>query len=135
MITHALHYPITVNGSTISSVSIRRPKGGDMVAIGDDVAHLMRFYSSNAKVVQEIADAQAVAKLTGKEADLEAIGSKINPPDGKVYQAMIAIAAQLAGLGDAAVELDVEDLQEIAAKALNTGEAPGRGAAKTGDEQ
>lgn len=105
-----------------------------MVAIGDDVAHLMRFYSSNAKVVQEITDAQAVEKLTGVKADLEVIGAKISPPDSKVYQAMISIAAQLAGLGEAAGELDVEDLQEIAAKALNTGEAPGRGAAKTGDE-
>jgi len=129
---HDLAYPIEVNGSTVASVTIRRPKGSDMVAIGDQVADLMKFYGANAKAIREIAFAQEAAKLSGEEADLEALGSKVTPPDSKVFAAMVAIAGRLAGLGDAAGDLDVSDLQEIAAKALSTGEAPGRGVAETG---
>ncbi|MDR6431312.1 phage tail assembly protein [Brucella pseudogrignonensis] len=132
--THTLKYPIDVNGSTISSVSIRRPTGGDMVAIGDQVADLMTFYSSNAEVAKQIAFAEAAAKVTGTEPELDAIGAKITPPGSNVFSAMIAIAACLAGLGDNAGLLDVEDLQEIASKALSTGEARGRGEEQTGGE-
>ena len=92
----------------------------------------MKFYSANATAVQEIANAQAVAKLTGEEANLESIGAKMTPPDSKVFAAMVAIVGRLTGIGEAAEELDVTDLQEIAAKALSTGEAPGRGGAETG---
>ena len=88
--------------------------------------------SANATAVQEIANAQAVAKLTGEEANLESIGAKMTPPDSKVFAAMVAIVGRLTGIGEAAEELDVTDLQEIAAKALSTGEAPGRGGAETG---
>lgn len=131
---HDLKYPITVNGSTISSVTIRRPKGGDMVVIGDQVAEIMKFYAANAKAAQEIAVAEAAAKLAGTEADFEAIASKMTPPTSKVFSAMVDIAACLAGLGDNAPDLDVADLQDIVGKALNTGEALGRGVEKTGDE-
>jgi phosphoribosylformylglycinamidine (FGAM) synthase-like enzyme len=131
---HELKYPITVNGATISSVTIRRPKGGDMVVIGDQVAELMKFYTANAKAAQEIAVADAAAKLAGTEADFEAIAAKMTPPTSKVFSAMIDIAACLAGLGDGAAELDVTDLQDIAGKALNTGEVSGRGTEQTGDE-
>lgn len=129
---HDLAYPIEVNGATVSSVTIRRPKGSDMVAIGDQVADLMKFYSANARAVQEIATMQKAAELSGEEPDLEAVGAKMTPPDSKVFSAMVVIVGRLAGLGDAAGDLDVSDLQEIAAKALSTGEAPGRGVAKTG---
>lgn len=130
MSKYDLKFPIEVNGSTISSVTIRRPKGGDMVAIGDQVADLMKFYSVNAKAVQLFADAAA----TGEEVDPELIGAEMTPPGSKVFAAMIAIVGRLAGIGEAAAELDVTDLQDIAAKALSTGEAPGRGEAKTGGE-
>ncbi len=130
---HDLKYPITVNGATISSVTIRRPNGGDMVAIGDQVAELMMFYSSNAKALQEYVLAEATAKLSGTGADLEAIAAKMTPPTSAVFSAMVDIASRLAGLGEAAAELDVTDLQDIAGKALNTGEAPGRGTVETGD--
>lgn len=101
-----------------------------MVAIGDQVADLMKFYSVNAKAVQLFADAAA----TGEEVDPELIGAEMTPPGSKVFAAMIAIVGRLAGIGEAAAELDVTDLQDIAAKALSTGEAPGRGEAKTGGE-
>lgn len=132
--THTLKYPIEVNGATISSVTIRRPTGGDMVAIGDQVADLMKFYSSNADAVKQITMAQAAASLMNEEPDLEALGVKITPPDSKVFFAMVTIAGRLAGIGETAELLDVEDLQEIAGKALATGEASGRGVAATGDE-
>ncbi|KAB2689646.1 phage tail assembly protein [Brucella tritici] len=135
MTKHTLHYPIEINGSTLSSVTIRRPKGGDMVVIGDDVAHLMRFYSSNAKAAQEINNAQIAAELAGSEPDFEKIAANMTPPDSRVFSAMVAIVGRLTGIGEAAEELDVADLQDIAAKALNTGEAPGRGAATNGDKQ
>ncbi|ELT47717.1 phage tail assembly protein [Brucella intermedia] len=135
MTKHTLQYPIEINGSTVSSVTIRRPKGGDMVVIGDDVAHLMRFYASNARASQEINNAQVAAELSGSEPDFEKIASKMTPPDSRVYSAMVAIVGRLTGIGEAAEELDVADLQDIAARALNTGEAPGRGAATNGDEQ
>ncbi len=131
---HDLNYPIEVNGSTVTSVTIRRPKGRDMVVIGDQVAELMKFYTANAKAAQEIAVVEAAAKLAGTEADFEAIAAKMTPPTSKVFSAMIDIAACLAGLGDDAAELDVTDLQDIAGKALNTGEVPGRGTVQTGEE-
>lgn len=135
MTKHTLQYPIEINGSTVSSVTIRRPKGGDMVVIGDDVADLMRFYSSNAKAAQEINTAQVAAELAGSEPDFEKIAAKMTPPDSRVFSAMVAIVGRLTGIGEAAGELDVVDLQDIAAKALNTGEVPGRGAATNGDGQ
>lgn len=60
------------------------------------------------------------------------IAAKMTPPTSAVFSAMVDIAGRLAGLGDAAAELDVTDLQDIAGKALNTGEAPGRGTVETG---
>lgn len=142
-----LQFPIEVDGNTISSVTLRRPKGKDMVAIGDHVAALARFYASNAAAMRgalaKTVAAGVKAAQEGKEAppldeadeldDIDA--SALTPPDAAVYKAMVAVAGQLAGLGENAGELDLVDLQEIAARALNPGEAQGRGGARTGGEK
>lgn len=109
-----LKYPIEKDGLTISSVTIRRPKGRDMVAIGDDLSTLVKFY-------QEI-------EREGKDGGIAA-------PSSAVFAAMVSIAAQLADLGDAAGDLDQDDLNEIITRALNSGEASGRGEVLIGDEQ
>lgn len=137
---YELQYPLEVDGKTISTVTIRRPKGRDMVAIGDHVAVMARFYATNARAMQEaIAKAAAGAQAAqgGADApsadDLDDIdATALTPPDANVYRAMVAIAARLADLGDAAEDLDMTDLQEIATRALNQGEAPGRGGARNG---
>lgn len=128
-----LQFPIEVDGKTVSSVTLRRPKGKDMVAIGDHVAALARFYSSNATAIVGAA-AKVAAVENGQNADEIDAGS-ITPPDAAVYRAMVEIASRLAGLGDDAGELDLVDLNEITARALNPGEAQGRGEAANGGGQ
>ena len=109
---YALKYPIENDGMTIASVTIRRPRGRDMVAIGDHLSTLIKFYN-----------------------DSEAAGDNgIAAPSSAVFGAMVAIAACLADLGDKAGDLDQDDLNEIITRALNSGEAPGRGEVLTGDE-
>jgi len=136
---YELKYPIEVDGKTVSSVTVRRPKGRDMVEIGDHVAVLARFYAANAEALKDAIrkGAKASAKAARDGADgLEDIdATKLTPPDGKVYAAMLAVAARLADLGDAAGDLDFTDMQEIATLALQSGEAVGRGGARNGGEQ
>lgn len=108
-----LKYPFLKDGMTISSVTIRRPKGRDMIAIGDDLSTLVKFYK-----------------------EVESVGeSGVAEPSSAVFGAMVSIAAQLADLGDAAGDLDQDDLNEIIKLALISGEASGRGEVLTGDEQ
>lgn len=144
MAKYELQFPIEVDGKTISSVTLRRAKGKDMVAIGDHVAVLARFYAANAKAMQGSIEKAVSAGLKAAEAGDDAPGSNVlddidttslTPPDAAVYRAMVAVAAQLADLGDAAGELDLIDIQEIAARALNPGEVRGRGGAQNGDAQ
>lgn len=144
MAKYDLQFPVEVDGKTISTITLRRPKGRDMVAIGDHVAALARFYAANAKAMrgslEKVIAAGLKAAEEGAEApnpdDLEDIdAAALTPPDAKVYAAMVAVAAQLADLGDAAGDLDLADLQEIAARALNPGEQAGRGGARNGGAQ
>lgn len=144
MSKYDLKFPIEVDGKTISTLTLRRPKGRDMVAIGDHVSALARFYAANAVAMQGSLQAAVAAGVKAAQEGADApnpddLGgideTKLTPPDGAVYAAMVAIAAQLADLGDAAGDLDLVDLQEIAARALNPGEAPGRGGTRSGGEQ
>lgn len=144
MTKYDLNFPIEVDGKTISTITLRRPKGRDMVAIGDHVAVLTRFYAANAKAMQGNLEAVIAAGLKAAEEGAEAPNpddlddidtAALTPPDASVYAAMVAVAAQLADLGEAAGDLDLADLQEITARALNPGEARGRGEAKTGGAQ
>lgn len=144
MTKYDLKFPIEVDGKTISTITLRRPKGRDMVVIGDHVASLARFYAANAAAMQGSLQAAVAAGVKAAQEGAEApnpddLGgideTKLTPPDSAVYGAMVAIAAQLADLGDAAGDLDLVDLQEIAAVALNPGEAPGRGEAQSGGAQ
>lgn len=132
MTKHTLAFPITVEGKEISSVTIRRPKGRDMAAIGDEVANLARFFARNSVVM---AQAAAEFEKAGKEMPDDYMPAEASPPDASVYKAMIAVAATLADLGDAAADLDMVDLNAITGKALIAGEAVGRGAQTSGDEQ
>lgn len=111
---HALKYPLSIDGKEIASVTIRRPVGRDMVLIGDHLATLGRYAADQAK----------------SEAD----GGSDVIPSSAVFAAMVAIAACLADLGDAAGDLDLEDLSAITAQALNAGEALGRGDAANGGD-
>lgn len=140
MAKYELQFPIEVDGKTISSVTLRRAKGKDMVAIGDHVAALARFYTANAKAVEKAISAglrvgegerNGPTPDDGDDIDVAAM----TPPDASIYRAMVAVAGQLADLGDAAGDLDLVDLQEIAARAFNPGEARGRGGAQNGDAQ
>lgn len=144
MTKYDLQFPLEVDGKTISSVTLRRPKGKDMVAIGDHIAALARFYASNAAAMRGALEKAAAAGVKAAQDGAEAppadeIGdidaAALTPPDASVYKAMVAVAAQLADLGEAAGELDLVDLQEIAARALNPGEARGRGVARSGGER
>lgn len=132
MAKYPLAFPITVDGKEISSVTIRRPKGRDMAAIGDEVAHLARFFARNSTVM-----AQAAAELAaaGKDLPDDFMPADADPPDASVYKAMIAVAATLADLGEAAADLDMVDLNAITGKALLAGEPVGRGAQTNGGEQ
>ncbi|WP_276200175.1 phage tail assembly protein [Chelatococcus sp. XZ-Ab1] len=132
MAKYDLKYPIEVDGKTISTVTIRRPKGKDMVVIGDHVAALARFYTSNAKAMKGSLEKAVAAGLKAAEDgasappvdDLDEIdAAELTPPDAAVYRAMVAIADRIADLGEAAGELDLVDLQEIATRSLNPGEA------------
>lgn len=114
LMKYDLKYPFLKDGMTISSVTIRRPKGRDMIAIGDDLSTLVKFY---------------------KEVESEGNDGGIAAPSSAVFASMVSIAAQLADLGDAAGDLDQDDLNEIITRALNSGEASGRGEVLTGDEQ
>lgn len=126
-----LQFPIELDGKTISSVTLRRTKGKDMVVIGDHVATLARFHASNATAIASIAKMTAATEDGGAIPDDINVDG-INPPDSNVYRAMVAIAGHLADLGEAAGELDLVDLQEITGLALNPGESQGRGKARNG---
>jgi hypothetical protein len=126
-----LKFPIEVGGKTVTSVTIRRPKGRDMVAIGDHVATLGRFYAANSKVFAEatqkaIAAGIAAAAEGASAPPVDALGdvdaTLLTPPDAAVYAAMVAVAAQICDLGDAAGDLDAVDLSQIATRALDPGE-------------
>lgn len=84
-----LNYPITRDGQTISSVTVRRPTGGDMVAIGDHFPVLMGL--------------------------AEAGGDKLN---AAAFRAMVEVAGALTGLGDDASMLDFDDLQTVVTQGL-----------------
>lgn len=135
MAKHNLRHPIEIDGKTITTVTLRRPKGRDMVAVGDHIAVLARFYAANAKVVSagiaKAAAAGAAAAQGGASAppadeaeELAGIdASALTPPDAAVYRAMVAVVGQIADLGEAAGDLDMADLQALAAQALAPGEA------------
>lgn len=112
-VSFPLSYPIVVDGKTIASVTIRRPRGRDMVMIGNSISTLMSFHQN-----------------TNGEDNT----GNINTPTSEVFSAMITITSCLADLGDAAGDLDLEDLSAITAQALNAGEALGRGDAANGGD-
>lgn len=101
-----LQFPIEHDGKTISSVTVRRPKGRDMVALGDHFPSL--------------------AKFDGKTGN--------TTPDAAAFRAMVAVVGTLADLGEeVAGELDLTDLQAITVAAFaNLGESQGRGKARSG---
>lgn len=103
MTTVPLAYPLSINGQTISSLTIRRPSGADMVAVGDHLPALMALQDGD------------VTKL-----------------NAGVFAAMVAVAGALSGLGDDAGKLDFEDLQTVVTEALGAlGKSPS-GPATTG---
>lgn len=127
MVKYDLKTPIEINGTTIASVTIRQPKGRDMVEVGDDFATLARFYAANARAItaamEQAAAAGAEDAAAGKDAPdygrLAGIdAAAITPADASIYKAMIAVAGQMTGIGDGAAELSVPDLTEIATRAF-----------------
>lgn len=105
-----LRFPIDVDGKTISEVTIRRPRGKDMIALGDHFAAVARFENAGDGAV----------------------------PDAAAFRAMVAIVGTLADLGeDAAGELDMVDLTEVMTKGFaDVGKSSqGRGKSEIGSEQ
>lgn len=104
-----LKHPITVDGVSIASVTLRRPKAKDMIAIGD---HL-----------------PALAALDAKDET-----KAIDGMSRKVFEAMVAVVGTLGQIGvDTAMELDFEDLVLITTEAFDfLGEGQGDGAATNG---
>ena len=84
-----LQYPLNRDGQSIASVTVRRPTGGDMIAIGDHLPVLM-------------------ALADGDTAKLNA----------GVFRAMVDVAGALTGLGEDAARLDFEDLQAVVTAGL-----------------
>lgn len=107
--TVKLDFPIEIDGKTISEVKVRRPKGKDMVALGDHFQAVARFEQAGENAV----------------------------PDAATFKTMVMIAAQLADLGEeAAGELDMVDLVSISNAAFqHLGKLPGRGEQKSGERQ
>lgn len=139
---HDLKYPVEIKGNTISSVTIRRAKGRDMVAIGDKMKVVIKYFMSMASASAMTAnkpDAKKPEKAAtdqpdiDQDDDLEFIDlSKFEAPGSDVYAGMVAICGQLCDLGEDAADLDTEDIQEIVIKVVNSGEHQGRGAARNG---
>lgn len=104
-----LQFPIEVGGKSISSVTVRRPKGKDMVALGDHLSALSRFDGDTPGAV----------------------------PDAAAFRAMVASVAALADLSEEeAGELDLADLIEIANHGFaHLGNLKGRGTPKAGAKQ
>ncbi len=120
MSTVDLKYPITIDGNKISSVTIRRAIGEDLVTIGDEIATITSYYAAQAPIV---AAAQAyIAAAKNGETPSDADIGQIKPPGAAEYRAMVAIAGRLTGLGDNAGKLDGSDLSAIAVKVLALGE-------------
>lgn len=131
---YQLKYPITdANGKSIAAVTIRRTTGGDLCEIGDEIATLARFYTSNANAISAMAEYSAALERGENPPEIDA--SQINPPGSGVYRAMVRIAGQIAGLGEDAKLLDSVDLQEIAARAVAVGESSGTGEKTSGAAQ
>lgn len=93
-----LEFPIVVNDATVSAVTVRRPTGSDMIAIGDHLPVLMA--------------------LAGD-------GDKATALTSDVFRAMVAVAGALTGLGDDAGKLDFADLQSVVTEGMSAlGESP-----------
>ena len=106
----ALRYPILNEvGAELSSVSIRRPTGDDMIKIGDDVSLLMKM--------SENKDPTAMMSAS-------------------IFQAMVNVAAVLAGLGPLSGKLEFTDLAQVVTRGLESvGEAEGSsGSLNNGDQ-
>lgn len=104
-----LKFPVTVDGTTISAITLRRPKAKDMIVLGDHFPALAEL---------DVSDTASAASAMNR----------------KVFEAMVAIVSTLGSISDAvALELDYEDLVTASTSALDfLGEAPGGGAEKTG---
>lgn len=106
-----LKHPIEFEGASIASVTLRRPKAKDMIAIGDHLPVLASLDTGD--------EAKAIANM-----------------DRKVFEAMVAVVGTLSQIGEpAAMELDFEDLLAVASEAFDTmGEGKGDGADATGEK-
>lgn len=113
-----LEYPVNIGGTTISAITLRRPKAKDMIALGD---HL-----------------PALAALDTGEGDAQvASNAAAAAMSRKVFEAMVAIVSTLGSVDvDVAMELDYADLVNISTEAFGfMGEASEDGAEKTGAAQ
>lgn len=104
-----LEFPVDVDGKTISEVTVRRPKGKDMVALGDHFQALAKFEQAGESAV----------------------------PDAAAFKTMVMIVAVLADVGeDVASEMDMADLINVSTKAFqHLGNLPGRGTRRNGGGQ
>ena len=84
-----LQYPLDRDGQTVSTVTVRRPTGGDMIAIGDHLPVLMSLAEGGT--------------------------DKLN---ASVFTAMVDVAGALTGLGADASRLDFDDLQNVVTAGL-----------------
>lgn len=96
-----LKHPFTLGERRYENVTLRRAKAKDMRLIAPHLPALMRLAEA-----AEGADSEEAA---ARKAALQF--------DGPVVDAMITLAATLGDLGEAAEELDFEDLVELANRA------------------
>ncbi len=111
---------------------VRRPKARDMVVLGNHFTTMLRVATVAAG--REGAK-DAPASVDGAPtADELAQASDFMAPD--VIEALIAGAATLAGMGDAAGDLEFDDLVGLGTQAFSAmGEAQGGGAPNSGAQQ
>lgn len=98
-----LKHPVEHEGATYTSITMRRPKAKDMIALGDHMPALASAESGQ-------------------------VGAS-------VFEAMVAVISTLGSIPhEAALELDFEDLTNVATRALSQmGEADEGGAEATGE--